>query len=146
MAPRHVDAINSVPLDFYSDSAVFQAWREYTSHLNNKDMLKNLPQRWREKKCELLINLAYEMGKTLGYDHIDKSTLLDNVYVPQGYDDQEEQFRQMRASMQVLQGQRPVPVTMVGPIQVEAPLQEVEELPFKQLPVLPAHVDQNNGS
>ena len=52
----------------------------------------------------------------------------------------------MRASMQVLQGQRPVPVTMVGPIQVEAPLQEVEELPFKQLPVLPAHVDQNNGS
>jgi hypothetical protein len=142
MAPRHVDAINSVPLEFYSDSAVFQAWREYTSHLNNKDMLKNLPQRWGEKKYELLINLAYEMGKRLGYDHIDKSTLLDNVYVPQGYDDQEEQFRQMRASvLQVLQGERPVPVTMVGPLQVEEPLKPVQELPDPKRPMLPPPVN-----
>jgi hypothetical protein len=138
MAPRHVVAINSVLLEFYSNAAIFQAWREYTSHLNNKDLLKNFPQRWGERKYELLINLAYEMGKSLDYNHIDKSTLRDNVYVSQGYDDQEEQFRQMRAAMlQVLQGERPVPVTMVGPVQVEEPLQTLKELPVSHRPALP---------
>jgi len=43
MAPRHVDALNSIPLEFHSVSAVMQAWREYTSHLNNKIMLRNNP-------------------------------------------------------------------------------------------------------
>ena len=85
MAPRHVDALNSVPLDFSSDSKVMQAWRLYTSHLNDLGMLRNNPQRWSERKFELLIDLASEIGRSLGYDHIDKATLRDNVYVPQGY-------------------------------------------------------------
>src|SRR5271156_1460741 len=41
MSPRHVDALNSIPLEFYSVSAVMQAWREYSSHLNNSHMLRN---------------------------------------------------------------------------------------------------------
>jgi len=130
MAPRHVDALNSVPLNFSSDSKVMQSWRLYTSHLNDWAFLKNNSQRWGERKFELLVDLASEMGRNLGYDHIDKATLRDNIYVPQGYVDQEEEFGQMRAStLQVLRGERPVPVTMVGPIQVQEPLQAVEELP-----------------
>jgi hypothetical protein len=135
MAPRHVDALNSVPLDFSSDTKVMQAWRLYTSHLNDGVMLKNNPQRWGERKFELLVDLASEMASNLGYDHIDKASLRDNIYVPQGYADQEEESRQMRAAMlQVLRGDRPIPMTMVGPVQVAEPLRAVEELPLPEQP------------
>jgi len=61
---------------------------------------------------------------------MDKTTLRDHIYVPQGYEDNEEQFRQMRTTLlQVLRGERPIPTTMVGPVQVEAPLPAPETLP-----------------
>ena len=133
MAPAHIDAINSVPLEFYSQTEIVRAWRLYTSHLNNANMLKNNPRGWGEKKFELLIELVYEIGRSLKYDHIDKATLRDNLYVPQGYEDREAQFGQMRdAMLQVLRGERPVPVTMVGPIQVEAPIPPVDVNPTKR--------------
>jgi hypothetical protein len=136
MSPKHVDALNSIPLEFYSASAVMQAWREYTSHLNNSQMLRNNNQGWGERKLELLITLAYEIGKSLGYDHIDKATLRDNVYMPKGYEDTEEQSRQIRAALlQVLRGERPIATTMVGPVQFEPPLPAAEVLP--QQPTLP---------
>jgi len=138
MAPRHVDALNSVPLDFSSDSKVMRAWRLYTSHLVDRNMHRNNPQGWGERKFDLLVDLASEMGGNLGYDHIDKATLRDNIYVPQGYEDQEEEFRQMRTTMlQVLRGEKPIPMTMVGPVQVEEPLQAVQELPLAGQPRLP---------
>ncbi|MBZ5720089.1 MAG: hypothetical protein LAO03_06885 [Acidobacteriia bacterium] len=31
MAPNHVDAINSIPLEFYSHPEIMSAWRLYTS-------------------------------------------------------------------------------------------------------------------
>jgi hypothetical protein len=53
--------------------------------------------------------------------------------VPQGYEDQEEQFRQIRAKLeQVLGGGRPLPVTMVGPVQIEEPMKAVQELPIRK--------------
>ena len=144
MAPVHVDAINSVPLEFYSHPETIRAWRLYTSHLNNRNMLKNNAQSWGEKKFELLIDLVYEMGKILRFDHIDKATLRDNLYVPQGYEDTEEQFRQMREAMlQVLRGERPVPVTMVGPVEVREPMQTVEELAIRQQSALPPPTGQH---
>ena len=100
-------------------------------------MLKNSPRSWGERKFELLVALTYETGKSLGYDHIDKATLRDNVYVPQGYEDTEEQFRQMRAALlQVMRGERPIPATIVGPIQVDQPLPEI-------LPQPPALLHRN---
>lgn len=146
MAPRHVDAINSIPLEFYSNKEVLEAWRLYTSHLNDHAMLKNNGRSWGEKKFDLLVDLAYKMGKSLGYDHIDKATLKDNIYVPQGYEDQEEQFRLMRDTLlKVLRGQSPVPVTMVGPVQVEEPLQPAAELPVQPNRTLPARTDDGAG-
>jgi len=137
MAPRHVDAINSIPLEFYSNKEIIEAWRLYTSHLADGALLKNNAQRWGEKKFELLVDLAHKVGKSLGYDHIDKATLRDNIYVPQGYEDTEAQFQQLRSSLlQVMSGSRPIPVTMVGPVQFEEPLQPAEELPIPTKPAL----------
>lgn len=139
MAPKHVDAINSIPLEFYSDSEVIKAWRLYTSHLNDGAALRADAQRWGQRKFELLVDLAAKMATTLDYTHIDEAALRDNLYVPQGYQDVEEQMRQIReAWLQVLNGQRPIPMTMVGPIQVEQPMGLIPELPSPTPPALPA--------
>lgn len=101
-------------------------------------MINNNPKGWGDKRFELLIDLVYEIGKTLGYDRIDKATLRDDLYVPKGYEDQEEEFRQIRQAMlQVLKGQHPVPVTMVGSVEVAAPMQALEELPIPHKSALP---------
>ena len=130
MAQRHVDAINSIPLEFHERAEIIRAWRLYTSHLNNSNMLRQEPQRWGERKLDLLVDLVYKIGLHLNYEHIDEATLRDNVYVPQGYSDVEEQWRQIRqAWLQVLNGQRPLAMTMLGPVQVEQPSQPLQELP-----------------
>jgi hypothetical protein len=130
MAQSHVDALNSIPLEFQSHADVMRAWRLYTSHLNNSAMLKADSQRWGEKKFDLLVDLVGKIANTLDYGHIDGATLRDNVYVPKGYQDVEEQWRQIRdAWQQVLNGQRPLTMTMIGPIQVEQPMQSAQELP-----------------
>jgi hypothetical protein len=131
--PNHVDAINSIPLEFHSDKKVLDAWRLYSSHLNQPQHNPNADdadaKRWLEKKFDLLIDLVYEIGKTLSYEHLDKSLLRDNLYVPKGYADVEEEWRQIRmAWLQVLNGQRPLVMTLVGPVQVEPPLQRAPEI------------------
>lgn len=139
MAPNHVDAINSIPLEFYSQADIMSAWRLYTSHLNNGGMLRADAQRWGERKFDLLVDLTCKIANALDYEHIDAATLRDNLYVPQGYQDVEEQWRQIReAWLQMLNGQRPLPVTMVGPVQVEQPMHPVQELPVPPRPVQPA--------
>ena len=41
----------------------------------------------------------------------------------------------MRATMlQVMRGERPIPMTMVGPVQIEQPFQPLEELPLSEQP------------
>jgi hypothetical protein len=139
MAPNHVDALNSIPLEFYSHAEIMSAWRLYTSHLNDGARLRAEPQRWGEKKFDLLVDLVCKIAKTLDYDHIDAATLRDNLYVPKGYQDVEEQGQQMRAALlEMLNGQRPLPMTVVGPVQVEQPMQPVAELPLAQQPARPA--------
>jgi hypothetical protein len=138
MAVNHVDALNSIPLEFHSHAEIMSAWRLYTSHLNDGARLQAEPQRWGEKKFDLLVDLVWKIAKTLGYDHIDAANLRDNVYVPKGYQDVEEQGQQIRAALlELLKGQRPLPMTMVGPVQVEPPMQPVAELPQQAQPALP---------
>jgi hypothetical protein len=42
-------------------------------------------QRWTDKKFDLLIDLVYLIGQSLGYKKIDKATLRDNSYIPQAW-------------------------------------------------------------
>jgi hypothetical protein len=107
--------------------------------------------RWLEKKFDLLVHLVYEIAQTLDYTHIDEAMLRDNTYVPQGYADVEAEWHQIRqAWLQVLNGQRPLPMTMVGPVQVDAPMPPVAELPLAQQPARPAlppaEVQPDNGN
>ena len=133
MAQRHVDAINSIPLEFYSAEETMKAWRLYTSHLNDHHSIKQNSQGWGAKKFDLLVDLAYEVGQNLGYTHIDKATLRDNMYVPQGYTDMEEEWRDnSRLVVKSSEWTEPAGQIIVGPIQVEEPLKPVQEITVAQ--------------
>jgi hypothetical protein len=133
LAPSHVDAINGIQMEFRDEAQVLDAWRLYTSHLNAAQQRAADANRWNEKKFDLLIDLVYEMGQRLGYKNINKAALRDNTYLPQGFVDVEAEWHQIRkAWSEVLAGQRPLPMTVVGPVQTR----EHVNL-SKQLSVLP---------
>jgi hypothetical protein len=141
MAPSHVDALNLIPLEFNAkigaDKNVLDAWRLYTSHLNNR---QKADQHWLDKKFDLLVDLVYLIGQSLGYTDINKATIRDNTYLPQGYVDVESEWHQIRkAWLEVLNGQRPIPMTMLGPVHLKEPMPLVEEiaLPRSTQPALP---------
>jgi hypothetical protein len=148
LAPSHVDALNLIPLEFNgkrgSGKKVFEAWRLYSSHLNNR---QQTDQQWMNKKFDLLVDLVYLIGQSLGYKSIDKATIRDNTYLPQGYVDVEQELHQIRKTwLEVLNGQHPLPMTMLGPVQVAAPLRLVDEIALPQAgaPALPPVADRPN--
>jgi hypothetical protein len=156
LAPSHVDALNAIPLEFPSNQRVLDAWRLYSSHLNVPQPSQPSPQaseqiaRWAEKKFDLLIDLIYEISQSLGqYPQINKASLRDNTYMPKGHVDSEEELRQIRAAwLEVLKGERPIPMTMLGPVQVERSMDSLAEIPTARpvaaQPALPAVPLQEN--
>jgi hypothetical protein len=136
MAANHVDAINSIQLEFYDDKGVMDAWRLYISHLNNHQQHKAEPARWMEKKFDLLVELVYLIGQSLGYKYVDRTAIRDHTYVPQGYEDVELEGQRIRkAVLEVLTGRHPLVMTMLGPVQVEKPIPPIpEKEPPRPLP------------
>lgn len=148
LAASHVDALNSIHVEFYKDEKVLDAWRLYASHLNQR-----VPQadgaRWVERKFDLLVELVYLIGQSLGYTRIDRAALRDNTYVPKGYGDVESEWETIRkAWLDVLNGMRPLSMTMVGPVQVERPMEVPENLPLPQRPsaALPPAAPNDGGN
>jgi hypothetical protein len=140
LSPSHVDAINGIQMEFRDEGEVLDAWRLYTSHLNAAQQRAADPNRWNEKKFDLLVDLVYEMGQCLGYKNINKAALRDNTYLPQGFVDVEAEWHQIRkAWSEVLAGQRPLPMTVVGPVQVREQVDLARQIELSQpaQPVLP---------
>jgi hypothetical protein len=82
-----------------------------------------------QKKFDLLVELIYLMGQSLGYEDIDRSTIRDDNYVPQGYVHVEDQWTRIReAWLEVLDGKRPLSMTMIGPVEVQEPLKLADEI------------------
>jgi hypothetical protein len=83
LSPRHVEALNAVPLEFRSagrGKKVFGAWKAYLDHLgtdSNKD-----PVAWNREGSELLIELLHEMSRRVGY-RFEKLSIEREVYLPQ---------------------------------------------------------------
>jgi Family of unknown function (DUF6680) len=126
MAPAHVEALNGIEVEFYAKTGpakkVLDAWRLYVVHLDTPVGEGDAAQRWVEKKTDLLMELLYEMAQCLGYD-IDRASIQKNAYYPKGFQDVElEQHALRKSALQVFSGERPLPLTMVGPVQVEKPL------------------------
>lgn len=117
LAYQHVSALNLVGLEFHGKeySKVISAWNMYLDHLSSfpKDD-ESLGKMWVEKCNDLLSDLLYEMGISLGFE-FDKVHIKKAGYIPKGYADQEsEQNYIRRATIEVLDGNRPLPLNIVS--------------------------------
>ncbi|MEW6764868.1 MAG: DUF6680 family protein [Pseudomonadota bacterium] len=124
LAYQHVSALNMVGLEFHGKefAKVISAWNMYLDHLNsypNDD--ESLGRMWVEKCNDLLSDLLYEMGSSLGFE-FDKVHIKKAGYIPKSYADAEnEQNYIRRATVELLDGSRTLPLSVVSlPVDPEA--------------------------
>jgi serine protease inhibitor len=132
IAPVHVEALNSIEIEFYAksgpDKKVLDAWRIYINHVNSPMGEGDALARWVDRRRELLVDLIYEMGQNLGYD-IDKVAIKNNAYYPKGHWEVETEFHALRkATLRVCSGEQSIATTMLGPVEVTPPLPPPEDL------------------
>ena len=123
LSPRHVDALNAVEVEFSKggspgDKRVLDAWRFYLNHLDNTSsstLSGSSGEQWALKGFELLIDLLYEMSRSLQYN-FDKVSLKKNAYAPQGHLDLEMEQRILRGQvLEITAGKRPIWITREQP-------------------------------
>jgi hypothetical protein len=101
---RHVEALNTVDLEFYDAkfAPVVNARDNYYDNLFDRDnSASHFVTAWADKNNELLAALLHEMAKSLGYQH----TLVQikrNVYTPQAHIDAENDDMAVRKGLAAL--------------------------------------------
>jgi hypothetical protein len=111
----HVEALNRIDLEFSGErkyDKVIQAWKEYFDNLSQKVDDNQIPV-WSSKNEELLVELLFEMGKSLGYK-FDKLLIKRNIYSPIGHARIEQEQENLRRNLnEVLDGNRVIPMTLI---------------------------------
>ncbi|MDA3779808.1 MAG: hypothetical protein PF487_06270 [Bacteroidales bacterium] len=115
LSHSHVEALNRIDLEFSGErkyDKVIQAWKEYFDNLSQKVDDNQIPV-WSSKNEELLVELLFEMGKSLGYK-FDKLLIKRNIYSPIGHARIEQEQENLRRNLnEVLDGNRVIPMTLI---------------------------------
>ncbi len=111
LAAMHVEALNLVELEFQvhpdASSTVVAAARLYMDHLNDRQYPKDM---WGSRKGELLVDLLYEMSKTLGYN-FDKVQIKAGSYYPSAYGEtDEDNYKTRKLWLEILEAKRLLPI------------------------------------
>ena len=106
-----VQALNGIETEFYGDKNVTDTWHVVVDHLGSPE--SNDPAqvgRWNEELGDVLNDLLYEMGQSLGYD-FDKVTLKRNAYCPKMWGEVELENHAVRKKfLELLDGKRKLPI------------------------------------
>ena len=109
----HVEALNRIDLEFSGDRKylkVISSWKEYFDNLLQKAETQEELIVWSARNEELLANLLFEMGLSLGYD-FDKVLIKRNVYSPVGHFKTERENEIIRQELlKILQGNATLPI------------------------------------
>lgn len=118
LSPAHVEALNRIDLEFYSDKKsekkVIDVWKQYLDLLGDKTLS---PEQWNIKRVDFLIELLYVMGQALGYD-FDKIQIKNATYLPIAHSRIEEEQQAIRTqTLDLLHGKLvlPIHVTNLSP-------------------------------
>lgn len=111
LSARHVEALNQIDLEFSSDDPkekrVIGVWRQYLDLLGDKSLSAD---QWAMKRVDLLVDLLYEMGNSLGYD-FDKTHIKNATYAPMAHGRIEEEQQAIRSqTLELLAGKRVLPM------------------------------------
>jgi hypothetical protein len=113
LSPRHVEALNMVPLEFKDkgkEKAVLDAWKEYLDHLGTDSTVDT--NAWAKTGFDLLVDLLFEMSKALGYD-FEKLRIKKEAYSPKLFADVEAEWHTLRKQLVELTdgtGRRKLPI------------------------------------
>ncbi len=107
MSPGHVEALNSIDLEFAGNSkaekAVREAWQAYLDHLDS-NILEG--QAWVDKSVDLL----YAMAQSLGYE-FNKTQIKNASYSPKLHGRIESEQERVRVlTLELLEGKRTLPI------------------------------------
>lgn len=112
----HVEALNRIDLEFSNDQKykkVIDSWKEYFDNLGQKAETDEQITIWTAKNEELLANLLFEMGLSLGYN-FDKVLIKRNIYSPVGHGRIEKENELIRKGiLDVLNGETSIPMELV---------------------------------
>lgn len=111
----HVEALNRIDLEFSNKEKyrkVIGAWKEYFDNLGQKYDGNDEFRTWAAKNEELLANLLYEMGLSLGYK-FDKVLIKRNIYAPVGHAKIEREYEMIREGLlKLFQGKSLLPINI----------------------------------
>ncbi len=133
MNPQHVEALNTIDIEFYNDKEVVDAWKllldsyldfpKEPTEPNYKSKLDSCVK----KSNDLLTDLLFNIAKSLDYS-FDKVELKRDAYFPKGHTDlliDQEIIR--RGVAGVLLGQVPIPIRITNPLPSTEEKKEVKE-------------------
>lgn len=115
LSPGHVEALNSIDLEFAGGSKgekqVREAWQAYLDHLGSK-LLEG--QAWVDKRVDLLTELLHAMAQCLGYA-FNKTQIKNASYSPVLHERIESEHDRVRVLiLELLEGKRPLPMQVTN--------------------------------
>lgn len=135
LSPRHVEALNAVPLEFENRGKgrkVIQKWKVYLEHLGT-DSSKDA-NAWMTTGTNLLVDMLYEMAGAVGFN-TDKIQIGNEIYLPQLFNTIEaEQTTLRKQLLEVLNGTgtRKIPIAVFEtrfPDLIDQPKSQVSTVP-----------------
>ncbi|HEY4289459.1 MAG TPA: DUF6680 family protein [Puia sp.] len=116
LSPNHVEALNRIDLEFTGKKVkykrVINAWKEYFDVLQERTETQEQAAVWASKRLDMLANLLYEMGCSLGYK-FDKVLIKRNVYSPKAHGLLEDENQIIRSGLiDLLTGKTNLPINV----------------------------------
>ncbi|WP_234678925.1 DUF6680 family protein [Bradyrhizobium monzae] len=97
LTAAHVEAINAVPIDFYGDKPIVDAWEEYFEHLTKSTDTGAL---WGQRRIDLFTKLLAAIGQRVGYEF--SVAQMNRIYFPNAHGKMEEDAEAIRTGMAAL--------------------------------------------
>ena len=117
LATDHVYALNMIEVEFYEETNVINAYREYVRQLNSGLPHVDDQRRYFDERHDRFVDLLCAMGKSLNYA-FDKHELSRFGYAPVGWINDEDRQRNIQSLLvEMLEGKRPIPIApmQIGP-------------------------------
>lgn len=109
VAPDGVNALNAVPLEFYNDRTIIDAYRAFITQISSP-VNQPTPQAWESRRIDLLMDLIQKISMRVGYK-FDVVQLKAEFYAPQAHKVMEDEQTQIRQGLaKVLSGQSAIPM------------------------------------
>lgn len=114
LAPRHVEALNSIPIVFYGKGRSLQQiredWNDYLKLLGDNDFRGRSPEAWAGAQIPKLVAILHAISQHLGFSFT-KQEIENGIYAPEGHFAIEAAQRSVLWGMaRILEGQGSFPI------------------------------------